>query len=267
MYSLDINFLNDRPDLKPDGGGRGGAGGAIAFAADDKRPLYWGLGVMVLALVGPLLGWVFLNLQVGSLQEQQTQLDAQLGNLDTKKKELADAQAKVKAAEDEIQALASVFNQIKPWSAMAQDLRDRLPPGIQITEIKQVLPQNQQPNTAVSPNSGTVEIDGRANDFGQVNDFLVVLQQSKFLKPDQTKIVGAERLSPIALQSVKLPVDVGTSNSQVKLPKLPGGVKFTIATAISDASTADLLRELDRKGAVGLVSRIEALKSKGVIKP
>ncbi|NJN49287.1 MAG: hypothetical protein HC805_05270 [Alkalinema sp. RL_2_19] len=49
---------------------------------------------------------------------------------DKAKKDLQQAQA-------QIEALTGVFSNIKPWSAMSQDLRDRLPAGMQISEIVQ----------------------------------------------------------------------------------------------------------------------------------
>ncbi|MBD2327750.1 PilN domain-containing protein [Alkalinema sp. FACHB-956] len=271
MYSLDINFLNDRPDLKPDSASRSRGGLSTGLSPDDKRPLYLGTGLMVLCLFGTLGAWGFLNWQNGALQDEQARLDSQLGNLEAKKKELAEAEKKVKAAEDEIQALASVFNQIKPWSAMAQDLRDRMPAGIQLSSITQQQPQGQQAGTAAanSPTSGVVVIQGIARSFEEVNDFLVVLQQSNFLKGDQTSIVSVEREDPKALSQISLPIerkDTGSSQT-LDIPKFPGDIKFSIQTAVTEVPTADLVRELDRKGAVGLVSRIESLKNKGVIKP
>ncbi|MGI0495118.1 PilN domain-containing protein [Alkalinema pantanalense CENA528] len=267
MYSLDINFLNDRPDLKPDSAGRSRSPG---LSPDDKRPLYAGTGLMLLLIFGTLGIWAFFNWQNGVLQDEQARLDSQLGNLEAKKKELADAESKVKAAETEMQALASVFNQIKPWSAMAQDLRDRLPAGVQLSSITQQQPQGQQAGAAANaPTSGIVLIQGIARSFEEVNDFLVVLQQSNFLKPEETSIVSVEREDPKALSSISLPIerkDTGSPQT-LEIPKFPGDIKFSIQTAVTDVPTADLLRELDRKGAVGLVSRIESLKNKGVIKP
>ena len=65
---------------------------------------------------------------------------------------------------------------------------------------------------------------------------------------------------------MELPVKPGqekieTNNQPIKLA---GKVTFTIESKLSDTPTSDLRRELDRKGAVGLVTRIEALKNKGV---
>ncbi|NJN49288.1 MAG: hypothetical protein HC805_05275 [Alkalinema sp. RL_2_19] len=102
-----------------------------------------------------------------------------------------------------------------------------------------------------------------------MNDFLVVLQKSNFLDQDKTRIVQAEKGEDTQLSPVALPGPDGQSGGgqSDQLPKLPAKVNFKIETELAKVSTDELLRELDRKGAVGLVSRIETLKEKGVIKP
>jgi type IV pilus assembly protein PilN len=182
---------------------------------------------------------------------------------------------------------------------MSQDLRDRLPSGVQILEILQktdvpvavaaapTTPTTAQaaaggsqatpaaaPTPVIQEPIGRIEISGAADNFDRVNDFLVVLQKSNFLNADQTKIVTSERQPETALTTTALPgpdgQSSGSGNNTIKpgdLPKLPAKVTFKIETELANVSTGELLRELERKGAVGLVSRIDALKQKGVIKP
>lgn len=269
MYSLDINFLNDRPEFKPDAAKRGGRR-TSRFVSDDRRPLYWGIAAGVFFPVVMLALWGILQTRIAALQEEQAELDNQLGNLEAQKKELESVNAQIKQTTDETQALASVFNQIKPWSATTQDLRDRLPSGVQVTSIKQVVPQantTSQPATAAAaqPVSGVVQIAGLANSFNDVNDFMLTLQQSNFLQNDRTRLLSAKLGTTRTLQNLDLPGS-GSGNSGDS-PKLPAKVEFSIETALNDVPASELIRELDRKGAVGLVTRIEALKDKGVIKP
>jgi type IV pilus assembly protein PilN len=273
MFNLDINFLNDRPDLKP---------GAAAAARGDARrsssggespmPLYLGAAA-ALALLG-LTGGAFgyFTWQKGNLETQQAELDTKLGTIEAKRKELAEANKKVTAAESEIKALATVFNQIKPWSAMSQDLRERLPPGVQISSIVQSASAGSTPPGGNAVYTPDITIKGEATDFDQVNDLLVILKKSNFLKPEETRIIETARTEAKALpavslpKAVELPVKPGeekkdTNNQAIKLP---GKVTFTVQSKLSEIPTSELLRELDRKGAVGLVTRVEALKSKGV---
>jgi len=267
MYSLDVNFLNDRSDIKPDKRRGGRAKPTVSF--DDRRPMYLGFGALIFfpVLAGAL--WGILMLRNGDLERQQADLDVQLGNLEAEKKNLSSIQAEAKQATEEAQSLASVFNQIKPWSAMTQDIRDRLPSSVQLASISQQKVDLTQPAAAPAPGaaapvSGRIEIKGIANSFNDVNDFLLTLQQSNFLRADQTKVVSAELGEEKALQLPEFP-GKKREMGEFKAPRLPRKVSFAISTAINEVPASDLIRELDRKGAVGLVTRIEALKERGVI--
>ena len=275
MHNLDVNFLNDRPDLKPGGGGRpplAGAGGRSARSgfssrSESKTPLYAGIATLVGLLGITGLAFVYFTMQKGTLSEKQAELDTKLGTLEAKRNELAAANKKVASAEEEIKALASVFTQIKPWSAISQDIRDRLPGSVQILGISQVPGAAAGAATAPGPDAvytRNLIIKGAANNFDQVNDFMLVLKKSSFLNPDETKIVTADREPRKSLQSVSLPVANPNATTASKPIKLPGRIGFVIQTQLTDVSSAELLKELERKGTVGLLNRFEALKNKGV---
>lgn len=274
MYSLDINFLNDRPEYKPEGARQK----TRAVSTDSRRPIFIGAAVAValLAAVGGSL--LFLQAQNGRLAQRQSELASQIGDLEAKQKQIAAINAQTQEIKAETAALAGVFNLVKPWSAMTQEMRDRIPPGVQLLGITQSVPTAPAtPQAApspgatapvVSPPGSVLQITGIANSFTDVNDFLLVLQKSNFLKAENTKLVKATlqreatRVEPARLQNAQ--------QQQLRteqLPTLPRQVEFQIETALSDVPASDLLRELDRKGAVGLVTRIENLQRKGVIKP
>ncbi len=313
MYNLDINFLKDRSEYAG-AGARGAAGrsargrsGTTASSAGRSRGGGSGMNVLAIgALVGLLplalvgLGWGWLAFTKQSNENKLAEVKVQIAEIEQKEKERDNARKELKGAKEQIDALTGVFSNIKPWSAMSQDLRDRLPSGVQITEILQktevppavaaapTTPTTAQaaaggsqatPTPAAAPTPvlqapiGRIEISGAADNFDRVNDFLVVLQKSNFLNADKTKIITSERQAevPVPLASVPLPNGrVAGNTNQINatdLPKLPAKITFKIETELANVSTDELLRELERKGAVGLVSRIDALKQKGVIKP
>lgn len=281
MYSLDINFLHDRPEYRPDAANRSKT---QAVSAESRRPLILG-AIAAVALPGIVLGLLlFLQQRNADLEQQQAVLDSQLGNLAAQQKELAGINQQVQQTNEETNALAGVFNQIKPWSAMMQDIRDRIPPGVQILKIEQLAPDkaaaaataaqpspspsaSPQPNAApAAPATGIIQISGLANSFNDVNDFMLVLQKSNFLKAADTQLISSELAPEATLQTLNLPnVPQAVLGSGQKPPKLPRQVQFQIQTALSDVPASELLRELDRKGAAGLVTRIEDLQRKGVI--
>jgi type IV pilus assembly protein PilN len=93
------------------------------------------------------------------------------------------------------------------------------------------------------------------------------LQKSSFLDPNETKITSAELTDAQAVQPLQFQNTQQQGLGSSKPPKLPRQVKFDIQTAITDVPSSQLVQELERKGSTGLVTRIEALKQKGVIQP
>jgi len=274
MYSLDINFLNDRPDIRPQVQGNKPKQKPAAMT-----PLILGvaLGLLLPGVVGGL--WFFVQQQTAKLETRQAELDSQLASLQIgqdKIKQLNDEIAKVQG---ETNDLASVFNQIKPWSAMLQDIRERIPLGVQIQTIEQTedtasaaaspAPDAQAPNAqATSAPSPTMKlaISGSARSFDEVNYFLLTLQRSPFFKSDETQLVKAELVQNPNKVEVTVPQNKTQSDATVTYT-LPKTVDYQIQTSLSDIPASELLRELDRKGAVGLVTRIRTLQEKGVIQP
>ncbi|HEY9750980.1 MAG TPA: PilN domain-containing protein [Allocoleopsis sp.] len=261
MYSLDVNFLNDRPEYRPD---VGGGPSRPKAPSGSMTPLYLGVAAGVFLPVAVVVMWLVLQNKNTELQVRIDELNARLGELQKADEKVAAINAQVGQIKAETDALATVFNQIKPWSAMLQDIRDRVPAGVQVSNIQQTdapaaTPQNPKP-------APRVEITGAARSFNDVNDFLLTLQKSPFLKAAETQLVSADlRDNPTQIEVRQDPTgQASTPDVQVKLPQI---VAYRIQTSLSDVPASELLRELDRKGAVGLVTRIRTLQQKGVIQP
>jgi len=272
MYSLDINFLKDRPDLVRETG-KGSRRVSAARPTSSMVPLFAGVavGLLLPAAVGGL--WLVLNQQIADLEERQAALDRELASLQQIEDQIKKVETETSQVNADTNLLASVFNQIKPWSAMLQDMRDRIPPGVQIRTIQQseVLPPNQP--TPANPGTQSpvvpttrLEIAGTARSYNDVNDFLLTLQRSSFFKPNETQLVSAQLVdNPTQLE---LPKTQAQSTPQAKVTiELPKVVSYKIQTSLSDVPSSTLIRELERKGAVGLVTRLRTLQSKGVIQP
>lgn len=264
MYSLDINFLKDRPDII-----RRDVPGAKAPSGNkNMTPLWAGLAVGLLLPAGVGALWLLLQNQTEQLTAKKAQLEQQLNEGKAKEQQIQAINNETQAVKGETQALASVFNQLAPWSAILQDIRDRVPPGLQITSIEQTAPDPAtaaaapSPTAAAAPPSSNVSIKGYARSFDEVNDFLLTLQRSKLFDSEDTQIVAAE-LKDNQTQ-VEQPQDQGNSNARVEI-KLPKVVEYTIKTSLSDAPASQLLREWERKGAVGLATRLRNLQNTGAL--
>lgn len=271
MYSLDVNFLKDRPEYSPRTGDKPAPS---PQSVGSMTPLLIGVavGLLLPALVGGL--WFFLQQQNAGTEREIAELEAKLGGLKQAEQQIKQLTDETNNVRNETAALASVFNQIKPWSAILQDIRERIPPNVQIETIeqKQVLakaapapaPTPAKPGTPAAPPSTTpttmLEIVGSAKSFNDVNYFLLTLQRSPFLKSDETQLIVAKLEDNPSKIERNYPQTQNQSGGNVTY-QLPKFVGYKIQTSLNDVPASELLRELDRKGAVGLVTRIRTLQS------
>lgn len=277
MYGLDVNFLNDRTQRPSEAGMRTVTRGV----RDDPRPYYIGGAVAVALLAATGGAWFFLSNQNTELEARRADLDGQLAALQAQLGEVQNVNQQVSQIESENQALATVFDKIKPWSAVLQDVRDRVPNGVQLDRIEQLAPV-EQPAPSPSPAAGSpsptgevaatpvvveqpiprIGVAGKARSFGEVNDFLLTLQRSPFLKPGELRIVSSKLIdNPTQVEFNPQP-----TGGEVKV-QLPQVVEYVIEGSFTDMTASELMQDLERTLSVGLAARIQALRDRGVLKP
>lgn len=269
MYSLDINFLNDRPDYKPQK--KKSISPSQQGKPVDRTPIFIALGVVVGLNALMAGGWFVLNQRNTQLQKEVRALENQLSEKSVQVKALEKLEEETKLTNDQADALALVFNEIKPWSALSQEMAELMQiAGVRITNVLQTEPSDQSAPRGAQAEAGAaprttaqVRIDGYAGSFGQLNDFILLLNQSPFFNGNKTKLVSARlQDNPTRL--------VVADNSTVPpggLPELRPVVQYEIETYLSSASASELLPLLKSNDALGLVNRIETLQEKGVIQP
>jgi type IV pilus assembly protein PilN len=267
MYPININLLNDRP-----GYSAGPVSSKGTLSGADNTPLIWGGAFAGGLLALTLLAFGGFSLLSQQLVSQEQKLDADLTALAPGLSKVSELKAQEQVIQSETAALGKVFNQIKPWSATLQDLRDRVPATLQITKIEQTAAAAPPPSSSAQTNSlsnkalessadkaksdaaaappppaGELKISGNTLNYSDVNDFELTLRKSAFLKPDQTKLTSSQR----------------ENNAQTGINL----IKYEMQTQLSDVPASEILQVLNAKGATGLVSRIETLKRQGAMKP
>lgn len=274
MYNLDINFLNDRPDLLEREVRRQDA----PTQNIDQTPILIGAGVALAlnAIVGG--AWFIFHQQNTDLTKERDALVATLGQKTSEVEALDKINAETAQANKEADALATVFNQIKPWSALTLELGELMQvAGVRILNIEQTEPDTAtaaapapSPSPAADqaaapppePKTAQLKISGVANTYTQINDFVLLLNQSPFFNGEKTKLIEAKlEENPTQLVAKSPDADSGTTK-----PQLQPVVKYTIETYLSLATASELLPQLQKNGALGLVNRIKTLEEKGVIK-
>lgn len=101
-----------------------------------------------------------------------------------------------------------------------------------------------------------------ARTYEEVNDFVLRIKRSRFFKKEQTVLMSAD-LSPMTIirddkQQKKSAIDF-----EVKVPDM---VNFRIQTLVTDLPASELIKELEKNRADGLVTRLKVLQEKGVFK-
>ena len=247
MYNLDINFLKDR--------GLDEAVEPSTIVAkrqpsiNDKIPIAAGLIPLV---VFPAITFTYLKkveAKTTAIEQEIKQLEAEITVLGNQNKEIEEVDGQIKQVKAETQALVGVFEKIKPWAAILQEVSDRTPPGVQVDSIRQ---------NGSGTNIG-VSLSGVARTYADVNDFVLFLERSPFF--DGKNIVMG------TVNSTSLDFDV--ENKQ-DLPDnvsytLPSGVKYSINAQLNNLPASQLIEQIENKGSVGVVTRLKTLKRKGAI--
>ncbi|WP_016950229.1 PilN domain-containing protein [Anabaena sp. PCC 7108] len=262
MYSLDINFLKDRlpTEINSERTVR------PPMQLGNLMPVYLGIGVGLCLPALVFCGLWFLQMETGKLEQKIGKLDQENKELDGKIANINKIKGETKGIQVQTQALVTVFDRIRPWSAMLQDLRDRIPKNVQIDNIKQIAPVIQAQTTPGQPPSnpaGGIEINGFARSFRDVNDFVLSLGQSKFINASESKISTAE-LIDAPPETGAIQPDNQSNESGVKI-KPTQVVKYTIKAGLSTTPASELIRELEQKGTIGLVTRLRSIQKTGVI--
>ncbi|MCL2931006.1 MAG: PilN domain-containing protein [Trichodesmium sp. MAG_R03] len=270
MYGLDINFLNDRPEYKKDIPKPASSGPSLK----DTRPIIIGTAVAI-AINGLIAGgWLYLNDLNSQLQGNLDKLNRELDILGGKVKDLKAIKEKTKKFQAEAKALATVFDQIKSWSALLGELGTLVPNGLIITSIEQKeakvsapppakksakKDEKQDISKAPKP-TATILLSGTSDSYGNINDFQLLLENSPFFQ-EKTKLISTVRKP----NPTRLKLRESNLILAPEIPELLPIIEYKIETNLSPLGVSELLPELESKGSIGLVERVKILKEKGIL--
>jgi type IV pilus assembly protein PilN len=235
MYTLDINFLSDRAADEAQASER-------QPIADSQFLVYGGaVAAVALAIVGG--AFLVLNAQNEGIQQKLSALTSEESQLNSKLTALKTQETELQAIQARTGELVNLFVGNLPVSAIADDIRKRTPITVQVEAITQA----SVAATPQSPSTSQISLTGKATNYNELNDFLLLLKASPLLEGKETILVSS------ALQPA-------TTDKNFTL------VNFQIRTAVTSQSPANILPALQKTGADGLVTRVNLLKQQGVIK-
>ncbi|AFZ47298.1 Fimbrial assembly family protein [Cyanobacterium stanieri PCC 7202] len=254
MHNIDINFLKERRQDSITIVGKT-AGFKKETTLAERAPVLIGSGVaiaLVAAVGGALL---LLNNQKASTQANIEQLDSEIQRLQGQNSQINQIQQEIDNINGQVGILVSVFDEIKPWSAMLREIAFLTPDNVQIQSVTQ---------------SGTrgLNISGFAESYDDVNDFMLTLKASNLLSRDETRLTASslsENPASVATSRAQLEAGEASPTDDSLIISLAQGISFNITTEINDVPSTELVNLLDQRGAIGLVSRIEALRQLGAL--
>ncbi len=248
MYSLDVNFLKDRGAKSQD----------VTSRRRSSGPVNWTPAIVggVIGALIPLLalgGLLFAQRNGRVLEAEKAEVDGQLAALQAEIAELDRLSEETKAIEGDTAALVGVFDKVKPWSAILQDVSNRVPGTVRLQSVKQ------------DEETGSLVLAGNAESYEDVNDFVLTLGGSQFFKKGEIVLQDASLADDPTQVEVKN--ESGGPQVEVEPAKV---VSYTINTPFSEwtyqgEAGKPTLTNLSSLGADGLVTRIEELKTQGVI--
>ncbi|MEM1367454.1 MAG: PilN domain-containing protein [Cyanobacteria bacterium P01_H01_bin.15] len=244
MYSLDINFLKDRhlqEDLKT--GTSIPADSDNSVSSSSRVPLLAGIAVMLILPLAALgFSWQ-TSRRNQDLQQGIQEIEGQIQQLNAQDQQLDSLRSQLEQSNAQTQAYASIFNQIRPLSSTLQEVTELIPAGVQLNSL--------------TLNSDEVILSGVGRTYDDVNNFLLLVQESPYFAKDATQLSSSSLSVADSNQGLSLPDDV-----TVELPEV---VSYNIRTRFSGTPASELLEKFSSQGAVGLVTRIRTLEREGAI--
>lgn len=235
MYTLDINFLSDRAAAEAQAVER-------QPIADSQFLIYGGAAAVVaFAIVGG--AFLILNSANEGIQQELSVLTAKEEELNSKLTALQTQEEQLKAIQARTLELVNLFVGDLPVSAISDDIRKRTPITVQVEAIN----QTSVAATGQEPASSNISISGKATNYNELNDFLLLLKASPLLDDKLTEVKSAT-------------LESATSDKNFTL------VNFQILATVTKKNPAEILPALQKTGADGLVTRVNLLKQQGVIK-
>jgi type IV pilus assembly protein PilN len=272
MYNLDINFLRDRSPRQSVDLSRDFAQKKEPSLA-DKIPLALGAFIFILT---PAITFMYLkNVQASTaeVKAEIQQIESEIADLGNQNKKIEAANAELAKVEQETAALVGVFEKITPWAAIMQEVSDRTPPGVIVESMQQVASAAPAAPVAAAPAAAdgkapatpvatptpatSITLAGVARTYEDVNDFVLFLQRSPFFDRQQV------RMNEATISTFPMEVESKDQLPQNATLEIPDGIKYTISAQLKNVPSSQLKGEIEKKGSIGLATRLNTLERKG----
>ncbi|WP_287129538.1 PilN domain-containing protein [Candidatus Cyanaurora vandensis] len=225
MYVPEINFLKDRTT-------EGVAEPLVSESFESEG----GLDPLIVAVVLPVaaLGLVaavtlFFNSQIGSKTDELAALNSQIGVVQAEVASLKSQEKELQEYQNRSQAVINLFDLSRPWSAVLEDLRRRVPSSVWLENF--------------TAKENAVQISGRALDYTQVAAFQLTLADSPFVEA----------------------VELEDTSQQAATAESPATVSYKLNLKLKQQGIGQFATVLEEAGSIGLLEKLRRLQKENLI--
>lgn len=249
MYNLDVNFLNDRGVQTQEvsrSSRSSGSGGPVNWT-----PAIAGLLVGLLFPAMALIGLAVMKRDGAKIADKEAVVDGELAQLQQQIAELEAIRAEADAIEGDSLALVRVFDRLQPWSAILQDVSNRVPKTVRLSSVVQ------------DDETGTLTLSGNAESYEDVNDFMLKLAASPFFA-DESVMLGEATLEEDSTQVEVTSEGDNAPDVEIEATDVVG---YSIEAPLDEWSYADdeMVSLLSQLGSEGMLARVQALGAEGLL--
>ncbi len=227
MYVPEINFLKDRVD----GPGPGFTDEQMDREVEAGGPdfLLIGIAVAVGAFVLVTGATLFYNGQVEAKTAELAQVNSNIQQIQGEVQQLQAQEKQLQEIQARSQAVINLFDLSRPWSAVMEDLRRRVPASLWIENF-----------TAAG---NVVQVTGKALDYTQVAAFQLTLESSPFVQSVLIKDASQQPATDLA----------------------PATVSYSIEVTLNQQGIGSYATVLEETGSVGLLEKLRRLQKENLI--
>lgn len=235
MYVPEINFLRDQGGLPPgETNGFATASSEFAEPTGGLDPLLIGAAVPIVALAAVAGLTLLFNSQVSARESQVATLDTRLSQVNAQIADVNRLKQEIESERQRVEAVVNLFDLSRPWSAVLEDLRRRVPEGVWINSL----------TSSSSKDGDTVNLEGRALRFEEIAAFQLTLKDSPFI-------------SDAVIQD---------ATKEESKDGAPATVAYKIQVKLSGRKLRELVTALESTGSVGILEKLRRVQQEKLVR-
>ncbi|AGY57481.1 type IV pilus assembly protein PilM [Gloeobacter kilaueensis] len=233
IFVPEINFLKDTAVAAASNGYVPALNTATeGIASIDPLLIAAAVPLVSLAVVAALS--LIINAQVSSKEATLAELDGKITLLDRQLADVRQLKSDIEAERRRVEAVVDLFDLSRPWSAVLEDLRRRVPKGLWIESLE----------SSHTKTGDTINIQGEALRFEEVAAFQLTLKDSPFIADAQLE-------------------DADKKDAK---DARPATVAYKMQVRLNARKLRELMTALEQTGSAGLLEKLRRVQQEKLVR-